>query len=222
MKIFSFALRVLCVVVSLTSGASGATAQTTPGVVIFARLMEQRMAALAKEPAIAQRAPGKRGIELPQAAGDSAIYFVDDSALRDLSTLLAENPPATPERCARLYTSGADGFGIVFGDMLVSADSALGDRWSSFMVRVTRAGILRPSIERIATSAEITNTILATMEKEPVADRERFRRGAATTGTASDICFFTMTLYRQLSSLPASRGGPVVRALMRGVKPSIP
>ena len=223
MTISPFARRILCVVMSSFCGASGAFAQTTSGLAIFARLMEQGMAALAKEPAIAQRAPGTRGIALLQAAGDSAIYFVDDSALRDLGMLFAESAAkAPPERCARLYTNGADGFADVFGDLLVSADSALVDRWSDFMVRVARAGILRPPIGRIATSAEITNTILALMQKQPVADRERLRLGAAKTGAAADICFFTVTLYRQVSSLPASQGGPVVRALMRGVQPSIP
>lgn len=223
MKAFSFGLRTLFAFASSVCLAVPISAQTPPAAALFGRLMEQRMAELAKEPAIVQRTHGKTGMELFQAAGDSALYFADDSTLRDLGTLFAESGArAEPERCARLYTGSADDFPEAFTNMLMVADSTLLERWSFFMKRLTRAGILRPPLGRIATPTEITNTIRTLVQSDPPADQARFRRGAAKTGTPADICYFTVTLYRQLASLPPGQGGPVIRAMMRGVQPKLP
>src|SRR5262249_15685376 len=160
-----------------------ASAQTPPGAAIFGRLMEKRMEQLAKDPAVAARAPGKRGMALMQAAGDSALYFLDDSGLKELGDLFAESGRlAQPEVWARLYTGGSDGFPDAFADMLSRTDSALVDRWSLLMVRVTRAGILRPPVGQIASSEEITKTIQDLIAAQAIDQRPRLRRGAAKTG----------------------------------------
>lgn len=125
----------------LDIGRSGG-AQSSSSQALFGRLMESRMAVLAKDPAISARAPGKHGMALMQAAGDSALYFVDDDGLRQMSQLFGESAGrANPDVCARLYVGGADGFPDAFADILASADSLLVDRWATFMARVVRAGI---------------------------------------------------------------------------------
>lgn len=222
-KAFTFGFSAFFTIASSICFTVSASAQTPPAAALFGRLMAQRMTELAKEPAIVQRTHGKTGMELFQAAGDSALYFADDSTLRDLGKLFAESGArAEPERCARLYTGGADDFPDAFTNMLVVADSTLLDSWSFFMKRLTRAGILRPPLGRVATPTEITNTIRTLVQREPPADRERFRRGAAKTGTPAEICYFTVTLYGQFASLPPAQGGPVIRAMMRGVQPKLP
>ena len=80
-----------------------ARAQQAASTALFGRLMEQDLAQLAKDTAVAARAPGLRGMALMQAAGDSALYFLDDVGLRDLSLLFAESAArAEPAACARL------------------------------------------------------------------------------------------------------------------------
>lgn len=184
--------------------------------------MERRIDSLAKEPAIAERVHGQHGLALMQAAGDSALYFVDDDALREMSLLFSESAArATPETCAQLYLGGADAFPNAFAAVMQFADSALVDRWASFMVRVVRAGLLRPPLGRLASTTELTTVLRRMVLEQPAGDRPRLRRGAAKTGDARDACFYTVTMYRQLGSLPASEGGPVLRAMMLGVKPKL-
>jgi hypothetical protein len=189
---------------------------------LFGRLMTARLDTLAREPAIAALAPGKHGLALMQASSDSALYFMDDEGLRTLSGLFAESAArATPEACAQLYTGGGDAFPEAFSRVMQSADSVLLDRWSSFMIRVVRVGILRPAPGRLASSDEVGAVLRKLVMEQPAADRERLRRGAAKVGSAEDICLFTKTLYAQLAALPASIGGPVFRAMMNGVRPKL-
>lgn len=196
--------------------------QASPSEALFGRLMEARMNALARDSAIAIRAPGKRGMALMQAAGDSALYFASDSDLRELSNLFAWSAAhATPTACARLYTAGEDAFPNAFADILRDADSTLVDRWADFMTRLVRAGITRPPIGRLASADEIGITIRELIERQPASDRERIRLGASKTGDVKDVCLFTVTLYRELGSLPSERVGPVLRAMVRGVQPKL-
>ena len=184
--------------------------------------MQKRMDALAEEPAIAARAPGKHGMALMQAAGDSALYLVDDIGLQTLSRLFAETAARAPTAvCASLYTGGSAAFPDAFAEMLRTTDSTLVDRWAAFMTGVTRAGILRPPSGRVATPDVMTEAVRRLLGKHPPAERATLRRGAAKTGSADDVCFFSVTLYRDLASLPASEAGPLFRALMRGVQPKI-
>ena len=206
----------------LASNPAASAAQASPAQALFGRLMEARLSVLAQEPEVAARANGLRGMALMQIAGDSALYFVDDSGLRQLSALFGESAAqASPEACALLYTAGSDAFPDAFARVLQNADSSLVDRWAAFMVRLVRAGILRPSPGRLASADDVGATIRALIAEQPASDRERLRRGAAKQGDVRDVCFFTMTLYRQLGELPPSKVGPVFRAMMRGVKPKL-
>jgi hypothetical protein len=157
-----------------------------------------------------------------QAAGASALYFLDDEGLRQLSRLFAESAVrAAPAACARLYTGGADAFPDAFAGVMQYADSALVDRWATFMVRLVRAGIVRSPVGRVASASEVVTTIRRVVAEQSPADRPRLQRGAAKTGDVRDVCFFTVTFYRQLGNLTSDRVGPVLRAMMRGVRPSI-
>ena len=210
-------------VVAVSVSGSVATAQQSNGALVFGRSMEKRFVGLAKEPAIAARAPGKTGLALMAAAGDSAVYFIDDAALRDLGDLFAASGSRAPaDVCAQLYLSGGDGFQKAFVSLLTVSDSALADRWADLMTRVTRAGILRPPFGRIASSDEVTLAIQSIVGGQSSADRARLRRGASKAGSPDDVCFFTVTTFRGIAHLPLDRGGPVMRAMLRGVKPRLP
>jgi len=198
-------------------------AQASGSQAIFERLMSARMDSLAREPAIAARAPGKFGLRLMASAGDSALYFLDDEGLRQLGGLLAESAArAAPEVCARLFSTGEDAFSAAFADMLQSADSVLLDRWAGLMTRLVRAGILRPGPGRLATPNEMTSSIVKIVARQSVPDQERLKRGARHVGDARDVCFFVKTIYGQLGALPAEESGPVFRAMMSGVMPRLP
>jgi len=159
---------------------------------------------------------------LMQAAGDSALYFMDDEGLRQMSRLFAVSAErAPPAACAALYTGGADAFPESFATVMRSADSALVDQWATFMVRLVRVGITRPPMGRVATASEVGAAVRRLVAEQPSTERPRLRRGAAKTGDLSEICFFAVTLYRQLSGLAANEVGPVLRAMMRGVRPSL-
>lgn len=214
--------RLTTIVVVLIGLSSAASAQATPAQALFGRLMEARLDSLARDPLIAKRAPGLKGLALMQASGDSALFFVDDVGLRELSTLFGQSAAqATPEACARLYTGGGDAFPDAFAGVLALADSSLLDRWSRFMVRLVRAGILHTPAGRVASPEEIATTIRAIVAQQPAADRARLQRGAAKTGDVRDICLFTRTLYLQLGQLPPEKVGPVFRAMMLGIVPKL-
>ena len=211
----------LAVAVSLF--ATVARAQQANGALIFGRSMEKRFVGLAKDPGVAAKAPGKTGLALMQAAGDSALYFVDDETLRDLGDLFAASGSHAPAQlCAQLYLSSGDSFQNAFMGLLAASDSALADRWADLMTRVTRAGILRPPLGRIASADEVTLAFQSIVAGQSTVDRLRLRRGASKTGSPEDICFFTVTTYRGIAHLPLARGGPVMRAMLRGVKPRLP
>ncbi|HKN66565.1 MAG TPA: hypothetical protein VJW73_09825 [Gemmatimonadaceae bacterium] len=196
-------------------------AQGSKPEVIFGHLLEQRLDVLAKDSSISARAHGKRGMALMEAAGDSALYFMDDEGLRQLAELFAVSAVrATPAACASLYLGGQDAFPQAFASVIQSADSALIDRWTTFMVRLVRVGIMRPPIGDIASATQVGAVIRRLVAAQSPAERPRLQRGAAKTGDVSDICFFTVTLYRQLGGLAAKEVGPVFRAMMRGVRPS--
>lgn len=212
----------LALLVQLGLHSTVAVSQTSPAEALFGRLLEARLNALAKDPAISARAPNQRGFALMQAAGDSAIYFLDDAGLQQLSRLFGETAAHAPPRtCARLYTDGGDAFPTAFAAVMQTADSLLVDRWATFMVRMVRAGILRPTPGRIASPEEVGRTVTELVAAQPETDRPRLRSGAAKVGPVDDVCFFTVTLYRQLGALPADKVGPVFRAMMRGVRPKL-
>jgi hypothetical protein len=214
----------LVLTLSLTLVVScDAMAQAPAGQAVFERLMNARMDSLAREPAIAARAPGKHGLALMASMGDSALYFLDDEGLRQLGGLLAETAArAAPDACARLFTSADDAFSAAFGDVLQSADSVLLDRWATLTARLVRAGIIRSGPGRLATPDEMTSTIVRIVAQQSVGDQQRLKRGATRTGDASDLCFFVKTIYGQLGSLAAAESGPVFRAMMNGVVPRLP
>jgi hypothetical protein len=159
---------------------------------------------------------------LMQAAGDSALYCMDDDGLRQLSQLFATSAArATPTACASLYLGGESGFPQAFATVMQFADSALVDHWATFMVRLVRFGIMRPAVGRVASASEVGAIIRRLVAEQPLTARPRLRRGAAKTGDENDICLFTVTFYRQLGALPAREAGPVFRAMMQGIRPRL-
>lgn len=194
--------------------ASPAAAQRV-GTGPFSRLFAHHLDSLQHDTLIQRLSSRPQGFLLNDLLPNDMLLRLSDSDLVDLAGVVAQSlEQVDTVTCARYSPGGAD-FDVDFMALAGRVDSITAERWIHVVHQMMRTGIYNlprgPTVPLDSAILEGVRMMLAS----PPSERAQFRAlVTAPVPSKSGRCKFAKYAWGSYSRMPASRVGPVLRALM--------